>query len=117
VEIRRVLGETKAQMITTLVSSIIRCSMNNNFIKMEDEIYDKMVQLRNWMFSNVYGSPEMIQQRAEIATIINTLCDMFEKNPEKMTSISTPDDIQRSVCDYVASMTDNYALKTYRDAI
>ena len=108
------LGNTKTEIIGTLERAIVFESIDKNIIRMEDETYEYMVKFRNWMFKNVYKSDEMMRDRKNINEIINTLCDYYEAYPEKMMDISTPDDVKRSVCDYVASMTDNFALNIYK---
>lgn len=113
-DIVEILGNTKTQVIDTLINSIITSSIDQNKIKMEDDIYNAMAGLRNWMFPNVYRSKEMMNQRKDISTIINTLCDIYEKYPNRMLDISEPEDVKRSVCDYVASLTDRFALEEYK---
>lgn len=108
------LGDTKTKIISTLETAIIMESMDKNQIKMNDEVFEYMAQFRDWMFKNVYKSNPMQEVRKDINEIINTLCDFYELYPEKMMDISTPNDIKRSVCDYVASMTDSFALNTYK---
>jgi dGTPase len=116
-DIKTILGSTKNEIITTLVTSIVNASIGHNHIKMEDNIYDAMANLRNWMFKNVYKSEAMQEQRKNISKIVNTICDYYEEYPNKMLDISTPNDVKRSVCDYVASMTDSYAMNVYKEIV
>ena len=74
-DIKNILGSTKNEIITTLVTSIVNASIGHNHIKMEDDIYDAMANLRNWMFKNVYKSEAMQEQRKNISKIVNTICE------------------------------------------
>lgn len=113
--ITKYLGTRKSEIINTLIFGIINTSYGKPILKMDDEIFQYMSELRNWMFENVYGSKQLEETRASVDGMINYICDYYEMNPEKMDFISEPDNIQRSVCDYVASMTDHYALELYNN--
>lgn len=114
-EILQALGSRKSEIINTLMMGIINASYGKPIVKMDDEVFSYMSQLRNWMFENVYHSETLNKSRKQVDGIINYICDYYEMNPEKMEFISEPDDIKRSVCDYVASMTDHYALELYNN--
>lgn len=111
--IRKALGDSKGKMIDTLMLGIINESYGKPDVKMNEEIFGYMAELRSWMFENVYGSEKINESRREIGDIVNYICDYYERNPYLMDFISEPDDINRSVCDYVASMTDRYALDLF----
>lgn len=110
IEIREYFGERKTGMINILIQGIVSASYGTFDVKMDDEVFLMMTKLRDWMFDNVYHSDAINESRKEIGDIINYLCDYYEQNPDEMDFISEPDDIERSVCDYVASMTDHTAL-------
>ena len=55
---------------------------------------------------------EKTHKKAE--EIVEYLCDYYESNPDMIKEISEPNDLKRSVCDWIAGMTDEYAITTYR---
>ena len=112
-EIKDYLGTTKTEIINTLIQGLIKGSFGTMDVKMEEETFQMMNKLRDWMFKNVYTSDKINNSRKEISTIINFLCDYYEKKPKQMKFISEPYDLKRSVCDYIASMTDTTALDVY----
>lgn len=114
-DIIKALGNRKSEIINTLTMSIINESYGKPIVKMNEEVFEYMTKLRSWMFENVYHSEMLNKSRTQVDGIINYICDYYEKNPELMDFISEPDNIQRSVCDYVASMTDHYALDIYNN--
>lgn len=115
IQVTKTLGSRKSEIINTLMMGIINESYGKPIVKMNDEVFANMVLLRDWMFENVYHSKKLNESRAQVEGIINYICDYYEKYPERMDFISEPEDIARSVCDYVASMTDHYALELYQN--
>lgn len=114
-ELTEFFGNKKTDIINKLINGIIIGSKGIMDVKMEEETFAMMCKLRKWMFENVYHSDEINNSRREVSNIINYLCDYYESHPDKMDFISEPDNIQRSVCDYVASMTDHTALRLYNE--
>jgi dGTPase len=113
--IRKVLGRGKTDTINTLIRGIVSASFGTTNVKMDDEIYGYMCEFRNWMFENVYSSELINYSRREINNIMNYLCDYYEKNPDKMDFISEEDNLNRSVCDFVASLTDHTAIQLFNE--
>ena len=114
-DIKKVLGTGKTDTINTLIKGIVSASFGTTDVKMDEEIFEYMCKFRNWMFENVYSSKLINESRKEIDNIINYLCDYYEKNPDKMDFVSEPDNINRSVCDFVASLTDHAAINLYNN--
>ena len=81
---------------------------------MDQEILDIMNELREFMFKNVYLREETIQQRSDAKKIVEVLVEYFKNNPDKLPSSYSQEqsEIQNSV-DYVAGMTDRFAISTY----
>lgn len=115
IKVIKELGNTKSEIINSLMMGIINESYGKPIVKMNEEVFANMVLLRDWMFENVYHSSTLNQSRSQVQGIIDYICDYYEKFPEKMDFISEPDNIERSVCDYVASMTDHYAIDLYNN--
>lgn len=113
--ILKALGTRKSEIINTLMMGIINESYGKPIVKMNDEVFGYMSELRDWMFENVYHSEMLNSSRAQVDGIINYICDYYEANPHLMDFISEPDNIPRSVCDYVASMTDHFALDIFNN--
>ena len=112
-EIQKNIGNSKSEIINSLVYGIIKESKGNPIVKMDEEIFGYMTEYRNWMFKNVYQGEEMEKMHRKASEIVNFLCEYYELHPEQMQKITVPDDLERSVCDFVAGMTDNYAIDMY----
>lgn len=111
------LGGGKSERITTLVTSIVENSVDD--IVMDERIrvyYDK---LHEFLFSAVYLNPVAKSEESKVFGIVEGLFKYFLKNPEKMPpeylEIYSNEGAQRAVTDYIAGMTDDFAVKTYSD--
>ena len=117
--IRQVLGETYAERINTLVFSIVRASTDKPDISMEEEISDAMDELRDFLFEFVYTNPVVKREETKANAFLSGLYEHFRNNPDTMPVqyIETifREDIDRAVCDYIAGMSDRYALRVYHD--
>ncbi len=117
-ELRELLGGSHGQRIDTLTRSIIRSSAGKPEISMEHEIEDGMSKLRTFLFESVYTNPIAKGEEGKAEELLARLYDFFCKYPEKMPDEQKKwldrEDIKRVVCDYIAGMTDRYAVTLYR---
>ena len=111
--ITSVLGSPGKTWINSLISGIFKASSSGD-LKMDEEILSIMHELREFMFEKVYLREETLNQRSEAKKIVETLVMHFEKNPDKLPKNYAQDqsDVANSI-DYVAGMTDRFAITTY----
>jgi dGTPase len=105
------LGEQMSARIDTLVRDMIYNSNQKGEVALSDPIYEALMELRRWLFRNVYNKPGS-RENEKAAGIVEKLFDYFLEHPEER-AVSDPDPITETV-DFVAGMTDRYALATYR---
>lgn len=112
-----VLGHSKSARITTLITSIVDNGVND--IHMSDEVQKAHDELRAFMFDNVYRNSVAKAEEAKAKALIEKLYVHFLKNPDKLPEeykkIMARFDKERAVCDYVAGMTDVYAVNMYNE--
>jgi len=115
----RVLGETHSKRINTMVTDVILNSLDKPRISMSDEIKFYTDRLREFMFSAVYNSHGARPDEDRVERIIESLYDYLLKEPdnlpEEFKNICDEEGIDRAICDYIAGMTDNYAMKRFFD--
>ena len=118
-EIRSVLGNGHSQRINTLVSSIISESMDKPYVKMSDEISSAMMELRSFLFKNVYTNKVVKAEEEKAIEMLGTLFEYFVKNPNEMPDIYVKnldtEPVERCVCDFISGMTDRYAVDLFRE--
>ncbi|SNZ07934.1 dGTPase [Persephonella hydrogeniphila] len=120
-DIKAVLGETKSERISTIVKSTIYTTIENNYkhIVMEEKIYEKMYQLRQWLFDNVYFAKPVVEELEKGKGIVKALYEYYTENYyeipyyEKYLKLWGEYDPKQAAVDYVAGMTDRFALKMY----
>lgn len=115
VHLRRTLGYRKTERINTLVSDII--SNSDQDIKMSLGCEKAFLELRSFMFENVYESTVCAQEDEKAYYIVERLYKYYLSNiykmPDTYIKIAENEGTQRAVCDYIAGMSDTYALKEY----
>ena len=105
-----VLGEKMSVRIDTLVRDMISTSEKRGRISLSDEIHEALMELRSWLFKHVYNPRSLENQKA--AGVVAALFGYYLERPEERAK-SDPDPLVETV-DFVAGMTDRYALATYK---
>ena len=111
--ITSVLGSPGKTWINSLISGVFKASSGGS-LQMDDEILKVMHELREFMFDKVYLREETLAQRSEAKNIVEALVLYYEKNPDKLPEnyVQKQSDIANSV-DYVAGMTDRFAISVF----
>jgi dGTPase len=108
------LGETGSRRIDTLVHDLVETSQRKGDIGQSDDVGEAMLALRTFMFARVYLGPHTEEQheraRAVIATVFSHLADHPDEVPPG------PGDLGQRIADFVAGMTDRFAL-AYADRL
>jgi len=87
---------------------------------MSEGILTSLEETRNFLFQNVYYHPQIVKEGEKAGKVVQELYDFFVKHPdillEKTKDIAYPKSIsiKRRTVDYIASMTDNFALEEYK---
>jgi dGTPase len=115
------LGLTHAQRIDTLVTDIIQNSdviSADGIVKMSADTLSAANEMRAFLFERVYYPLNRTPNTVKAQGIIAALCAHYLANFEEMPADFRQrdgDPPERLVADYVASMTDRYAIDRYRD--
>ena len=111
------LGRTRAERLDTMVYDVICSSYGKREVRMSDEVLEATNALREWMFENVYLSGPAKTEDQKAQNMLWELLQHFERRPELMPAehqrIAAAEGTKRAVADYIAGMTDGYALDTY----
>ena len=116
-EIRLVLGETHSQRIDTLVCDMIRTSREAGEICLSETIERAHFDLRKFMFENVYFNPVVKGEESKAEDMIKRLYDYYYNHTDALPADFQPqmsfDGLEGTVCDYIAGMTDKYAVDKF----
>ena len=112
-----VLGENHRERINTLVTDMICASTEAGELCMTPAVEQAMEALRSFMFERVYKNPIAKGEEAKAREILKQLYHYYIRHPEALPADFRPqldfDGMERTVCDYIAGMTDKYAMYKY----
>ena len=112
-----ILGHSKSQRITTMINSIVENGVSD--IHMSDDVKKAHDDLRAFMFANVYKNSIAKAEESKAKALVEKLYSYFLRSPEKLPEdykqILKKFDKHRAVCDYIAGMTDVYAVNLYSE--
>ena len=114
-----ILGCSQSRRINTLVMDTIRQSRGLSEIKMSEEVEKAMMGLRAFMFERVYRADFALRQEEKVRDVIARLFEYYVSDisrlPEEYHPIAEEDGEVVAVCDFIACMSDRYALSTYSE--
>ncbi len=117
VSISQVLGYTHGERIETLTRDIIENSQEGDGIRQSEPVARAMAELREFMFQSVYFNPRAKGEEGKAEDMICLLFDYYVKHTDKLPSeyqdILVREGAQRAVVDYIAGMTDTYAVEKF----
>ena len=118
-EIADILGHSHSERINTLVMDMIDHTAETGTLGMRLEVAAAMDELRKFMFARVYTNPVAKGEESKAKDIIRRLYEYYSKNPMKLPADFIPqldfDGMDRIVCDYIAGMTDRYAVYKFSE--
>ncbi|MEY8333329.1 deoxyguanosinetriphosphate triphosphohydrolase [Lachnospiraceae bacterium 47-T17] len=117
---REILGNSTRQRLDTLVHNMIINSMDKNDICMSPEVEGAMRGLRQFMFENLYHGSIAKVEEEKAMELLRKLFHFYMERPEKMPEeftamIDKTEPQDRVVCDYIAGMTDQYAIAKFNE--
>lgn len=119
-QFREVLGSDTRSRLDTLIHDIITNSHEQNDICMSEEVLKAMYGLRQFMFENLYTNPVAKGEEVRASELLERLFTYYSRNlgllPDyllKMVDEGERED--RAVCDYIAGMTDQYAIAKFSE--
>jgi len=117
--IAAILGENQRDRINTLVCDMIFTSREAGSICMTPQIQKALADLRSFMFARVYHNPVAKGEESKARDMLQMLFRFYVDHPEQLPADFQPqlsfDGLGRTVCDYIAGMTDNYAIEKFNE--
>lgn len=118
---RQILGNSTKERLNRITHDVITNSMDQPFVKMSEEVEEAMQGLRKFMFENVYRNPLAKQEETKAIEMVKNLygyyLEQLDKLPQEYLRLmeKNGDSKEQVICDYIAGMTDNYAVKTFQE--
>ena len=111
-----VLGHNHGARIRTMVQDMIATSDERDEIAMSAPVWGAMMVLREFLFERVYLSPRAKVEEPKAFGVVRSLFRYYLEAPDSMPEEyrpAEPDALPQCVTDYIAGMTDRYAIRDY----
>ena len=114
-----VLGHTHRDRINTLVCDAISTSREAGEVCLSPNVDKALRDLRSFMFERVYRNPTAKGEERKAKDMLQRLFEYYYTHPEALPEDFQPqmsfEGLERTVCDYIAGMTDNYAIDKFNE--
>ena len=114
-----ILGHTHSTRVNALVCDAIRTSREAGTVTLSPEVDKALKDLRAFMFERVYRNPVAKSQESKAKDMLQRLFEYYYTHPEALPEDFHPqmsfEGLERTVCDYIAGMTDNYAVDKFTE--
>ena len=119
-ELKKTLGFSTRQRLNTLIHNIVMNSRDKNDIVMSSEVEEAMIELRKFMFDHVYKNPiakgEEVKAKEMLRQLFFFYMDHIDLLSEKyLRMLDEGEKQERVVSDYIAGMTDQYAITKFSE--
>ena len=120
-EFREVLGGSTRERLNTLIHDMILNSEDKPDICMSEPVETAMRKLRMFMFEHVYRDPVAKAEEAKAENLLTGLFEYYCRHEELLPAEyielmeKTNQALDRTVCDYIAGMTDQYAIAKFQE--
>ncbi len=110
-----VLGHSHGERIETLVTDIVETSEEADRVGMSASVGEALDVLRDFLFDRVYLREEARAEQEKAVEMIRALFSHYLDHPDEVPEeyLSAPGDLPTRIADYIAGMTDRYAMRTY----
>ena len=125
--IRRLIGilvtdmvdATNARLRESAVKSALELQqLDYNVIGFSEEMYPRNRELKDFLYANLYRHPRVVRMQVKAEQIISELFNAYRKNaamlPHHVQGWIEARGLERTICDYIAGMTDRYAIEEYK---
>ena len=126
--IKKYLGNSNRDIVNSLINDVIENSLDKSYIKVSDEVYNAIVDLKGFNYKNIYAKAYTKEERISLERMLNTLFNCYmndlkynnkDSNIIKSYLSNMSDEYKNSnsheriVIDYIAGMTDDYCRSEY----
>ena len=118
-EITDLLGHDHSARINALVNDAIVTSREAGTVMLSPQVDKALKDLRSYMFEHVYRNPVAKGEERKAKDMLQRLFEYYYAHPEALPEDFHPqlsfDGMERTVCDYIAGMTDKYAVDKFAE--
>ena len=116
-DVTEVLGNGRNARFNTMIGSVVENSTDD--ITMSSEVWGAFERLHTFMFEKVYYNPVAKSEEKKVDEFIGRMFFYFVEHPDQLPAEFQPicqrEGAMRAACDYIAGMTDTFAIQKYND--
>jgi len=114
-QVVEVLGATHGERINTLVTDLVGQSEHRSEVRLSGPVHEALDRLRDFLFDRVYLRSEAQAEQQKAIELVRSLFSYYLDHPDEVPAEyhASDDDAATQVADYIAGMTDRYALRAY----
>lgn len=117
-EATKVLGTTKSQRITTMITDLVQHSPRNT-MQFSSEVEGAYNTLKDFMYATVYVDKEAKREEKKVDKLVGALYERLSAEPDLMPNfyiqIAFNEGIDRAVADYISGMSDEFATNLFEE--
>ena len=118
-ELRAYLGNSLTERLNTFIHDLVMTSRGKAEIALSPEAERAMLDLKRYMFESVYTNPVAKGEEGKAEAMVKYLYEYYCEHPEKLPEenrlmIGEGEQTERCVADYIAGMTDKYAVESFK---
>jgi len=118
--LRKALGEHSSQRLNTMIIDLIETTLANKYVTVElsSAVAGHVAELRDWLHAHVYRAAAVEDEFRKASRVLKELFLYFVANPEELSAYGgvrkDDDPVEVAVTDFLAGMTDRYAMNLYQ---
>jgi dGTPase len=112
-----ILGMSHSARIRTMVTDLLEASRDLVEIRMSPDVFEAMIATRDFLFDRVYVGRVSRATQQVVEHVVSTLLEHYAQHPERPGERNTDPDSRVVAVDYVAGMTDRFALRAFEELV
>jgi dGTPase len=115
-DVLAVLGTTHAERVNALVADLVESSADRPDVRLSEPVGEALTAFRQFMFDRVYLRDDAQAEQEKAVGMVRSLFSHYLDHPAEIPEEyhHAPGDLATRVADYIAGMTDRFALRTYQ---
>ena len=118
--LRSALGENSSQRLNVMITDLIETTLAGGYaaVQLSVPVAEHVVALRDWLYANVYRAVEVEDEFRKASRVLREIFKYFIEKPQELIAYggrcADGDPIEIRVADFIAGMTDRYAMNLYQ---
>ena len=109
-----VIDTTRAAIKTAGITSAEEARQTGPLLRFSDDMKSRSAELKKFLFASLYRHPQVMERMGQAKQVVRELFEAYLAQPEEMRAeFAAREDRHRAVADYIAGMTDRFALREH----